>query len=320
MCDQLPKSARLRSVVVAALLASALAVQAPTGAVDASDGVVGPNVEIEPAESTAVLSATVLLRDKTVQLTWKLNVQPGHSARASFTGQRFRWRGEADPYPERQFPELEVLLDGAPALTTSRFSAWMKSTEISNQIRAAGLDPFVITESPPIVAPPGALSEPLKALEREGAIVPDDAGYLAKWSAQRIVSVPLAPGSQRQLTLKYTARPAFALQSFSTLASGIALSKYCVTKSQLSQLLAAAARRYPIQVNEYAVPSAINNTPPPELSVDIGGLELEGQPVTIAIVCKPNGEFAVVRGQGELQVRPDARGTLHLLALRVAQR
>jgi hypothetical protein len=111
----------------------------------------------------------------------------------------------------------------------SRFSAWVKSTDISNLIRAADLDPFVITESPPIVA--------------------DDAGYLAKWTAQRIIGVPLTPGSQRKLTVRYTARPA-----------------------------------------------------------------------TLAILCKPNGEFAVVRGQTKLQARPDAHGTLHVLTLHIPRR
>lgn len=286
----------------------------PAQAVDASDGVIAPELRIEPSRDFVMPSAVIHLSDKSVDITWTGRVQRG--VRAYFVGQRFRWRGESDPYPDRQFPELQLLVDGVAANTESSASAWAGSMDVSGLIRAAGLDPFVISQSPPLVAPHDVNSASFRALEQSGAVVSDAAGYLARWSAQRTVAVQIPGGHERSITVRYTARPAFARSSLPEIAERFDLTHYCVSVSRLARLV--GSRTEPVVINEYSIPTGVDGVPPPGLRAEIGNLRDNGRPMTLAVLCAADGNVAVVRSHLTLRPRTDGEGVLHVLAIRIS--
>jgi hypothetical protein len=109
--------------------------------------------------------------------------------------------GESEPYPDRQFPELQILLDGTQAPMENAVAAFVGSADVREAIHEAPVDPFIVSDTPPVVSlAPGAA---LERLERLGAVKKLGGDYLANWTAQRSVRV-LVPATRRFRLTKST--------------------------------------------------------------------------------------------------------------------
>ena len=113
-------SARIVALACAAGLAAV-----PVWANDESAGVAPGTLRAAPASNVAVSAVRVTLADDQIEVTTDLAVR-NVQALLRFDLPRFGWLGEAEPYPDRNFPELLVTIDGRPTPLPLRFSAWSK--------------------------------------------------------------------------------------------------------------------------------------------------------------------------------------------------
>ena len=182
-----------------------------------------PDMQSSPTGSVRVIAARVVLRADNIAVSVMTNVSPGGLGRIVIHGPRFGWLGDSEPYPERQFPELQASVDGTPVTVISGFSAFVGSTDISATLRDAQLDPFVIAQTPPFVSAVAGHEIAFNKLVELGAIQKSDDGTLAKWDVARDIGVTLGRDGQHTLALTYTARPAYALIPFHQLATTVPL-------------------------------------------------------------------------------------------------
>ena len=102
----------MRPFAVACPLSLALGASGPAAADDSSKGVQLPGWQAEPGGSVTVTAAAIVLDGQTATATLTLAGGRPAPVRLSLTTPRFGWLGEGEPYPDRQFPELAVRLDG----------------------------------------------------------------------------------------------------------------------------------------------------------------------------------------------------------------
>ena len=230
---------------------------------DSSHGVMLPGLVAVPPGSARVAEATVDLQDGQVHEALTLD-QIGHAdAAAVINGPLFGWRGEADPYPDRQFPELQATLGGVEASPGNGFAAFAGLQDITALVVSAGLDPFTIADTPPIVdRPHGAARSAFEMLQQLGAIRPSDGQFLARWTARRIFRFNLGDRAQTVLTLAYHARPGFDLMVIGDLPHAVRLADYCLTEANLAERLATPRADQLFVVKTFAIPVGIDGKPP----------------------------------------------------------
>jgi hypothetical protein len=228
-----------------------------------------PGLRAEPAGSVKAASATLALRAGKVEVTLTVNAQAAGNA-LTIQMPRFGWLGESEMYPDRQFPELEILVNGAPAKMESSFAAFVGTEDVTNAVRKAGVDPFAIADTPPFVTATGG-AQAMDALLRVGAVEKSGSDYIAKWTAQRKVRVTLAAG-RSTVTLIYKARPAIALRRFEQTTRASSLAPVCLTAADLSAALGHPAAAITFVVTEYAIPLSVGDVAPAEdvtISADV---------------------------------------------------
>lgn len=275
-----------------------------------------PGMQSSPSGSIRVMAARVVLRADTIAVSVTTDVTPGDLGRIVIHGPRFGWLGEAEPYPERQFPELQAAVDGTPVAVTSHFSAFVGSTDISALLRDARLDPFVIAQTPPFVSVVAGHEIAFNQLAALGGIQKSDDGNLAQWEAARDIEVTLGGGGQHLLALTYTARPAYALIPFRQLATKLPLASYCLSTAMLAQVLGRSAADRSFEVRQYAVPVGVDNKPVAKVRVSVTASgKPKARPALIAF-CGSDGRAVMGRTSDVSAARTDSRGVIHILAIR----
>ena len=232
-------SARMRGFA-AGLLAATLSILVTAMADDRSAGVALPGLMVVPADSVQATAAQLAMRGDEVELRLSLQQKRNH-AELFIRGPRFGWLGEAEPYPERQFPELRATLGDAELAVDDGFLAFVGERNITAEIRKAGFDPFTIAQDPPFVDPPVEGSSGRAAFYRlvaEHAVEKSDDHFLARWTAQRLLRFKLGDSPRPTVSIFYKARPGFALVTWDSLSRRVSLKSYCVTATELRKRLA----------------------------------------------------------------------------------
>ena len=218
----------------------------------------------------------------------------------------FGWLGEAETYPDRQFPELAVDVDGRPVSPATDFVAAVNGKDVTAGVRAAGIDPFAIADTPPFVQPLPGRQAAFDALVASGAVTKRPEGFLAGWSASRMVRV--APGAgTHTLGFRYKARPAFVLRTSGS--GSIAWGDYCLSPKAAMRLLARRDLRGSVVVQRYGFPVTLDGARPRTTT-----LRVTGQAGATTIVCGANG-MPLIDPVGEVPVMPSADGSVRLLHL-----
>lgn len=157
--------------------------------------------------------------------------------RVDVTLPEFGWLGAGEPYPDRQYPELALRVDGAPARVRDTFAARTSAGDITPLLRDAGVDAYAIADTPPIVDLSHAPARTRSALMAAGALRTDpDAGDLAAWSIRRRLRVTLPAASRATLALRYRARPAFALRPATEARLDATLQAHCTSAARVRVL------------------------------------------------------------------------------------
>jgi hypothetical protein len=266
-----------------------------------------PGLQADPAGSVHATGASIALTGGRIVATYTLartGDVPGHLA---IHGPRFGWLGEAEPYPDRQFPELIASLDGAKLPPSQNFAAFAGTLEVGETVRAAGLDPFAIAATPPFVDRlPGAHQAAFGRLLAEHAVEMSDGQALARWTAQRIWRFDLSAQPSAVLSLTYRARPGFALLAKSDIARAIPLGRYCITGPALARRLGGAPDRL-LVVKTYAFAVGVDGETPPRVALQVG----DGQ----AVFCAADGSAAFGEPGGRPRPARAQNGVLRVLEI-----
>jgi len=287
-------------------LAAMLMLAAPAHADDESAGVTPGPFRAEPGGSVTLASSRIVLDGDRVSVALGVTARSGATIRLDLP--RFGWLGEAEPYPDRQFPEMAVEVDGRPAAVRNTVFAGFRGQDITAALRDAGLDPFAIAETPPFVSPSPVSAMPVRrrafeGLVASGAVTKAPEGFLAGWTASRTVRV--TPGAGRHVvTFRYAARPAFALTTVADAA--IRWADYCITPTEAGRL---AERRGVLVFREYSVPSGLDGIRPPKQI-----LRVAKAADTATIVCDARGT-ALIDPAGDAPVRSGPDGVVHILRI-----
>lgn len=279
---------------------------------DSSAGVMLPRLHVRPANSVTMTSAVVRIDGTQVALALTLTVHRESSI--TVWTPRFAWLGESNPYPDRQFPELRIMLNGTPAPVHERFRVFAGAVDISALVRAAGLDPFAIAETPPFVSLPADKSSEARQLARIGAISASPDGMLAHWSAQRRLAVSLKPGAAQRLTLRYAARPGYRLAPFDAVQTEAA-NAACLDGASLAALLGAPGPGTLFRSYVYAIAVGLKGHMPSRVEVSFqAGVHAHAS--SIVAFCGSEGKPIVgLHDAAEGQARPDRHGIVHIVEI-----
>jgi hypothetical protein len=288
------------TLIRAGLIISLLTLTSVSRADDRSTGVSLPGLMAVPPGSVRATEAWIDLRGDGVTLRLQIR-QTGKTAALRIQGPRFVWLGEAEPYPDRNFPELRATLDGSPLSDGSTAAIFMGQHNITTEIRDAGLDPFVIAETPPFVdRPTGHGQTAFDRLIGKHAVEREDNRFFARWSAQRLFEFNLGSNPASAFSVSYSARPGFALLALDDLERGLTLGSYCVTAPELRKWLTSNRRtEKSVVARNYFIFAGIDSQVPPDIRVHVA----DGN----AVFCGSDGK-AVFSHPNDVPVRARAGG------------
>src|ERR1700689_1708149 len=130
------ESALRRKRLVLQLSLSWAAAASQLSAAESRTAVPLPGLESEPAGTVVPESCTVSVNAGSVKVDLSASTAAEMPA-LLLSGAFFGWNGPSLPYPDRQFPELEIRIDGVPIKPEDRFEAFVGKTNITNLIRSA---------------------------------------------------------------------------------------------------------------------------------------------------------------------------------------
>jgi len=301
-----------------AALLSLLLATIPAFADDTSTGVAPPRVGFAPDGLVLRTQPQVRLDGRRVLLHMTLTVtSAARHPKGWVTMAPFKWRGEGDPYPDRQYPELAVRVDGRTTRVRDGFKAETAKGDITGLLRAARIDPFVIADSPPIVDVDKLGRREAQALRDAGALKQDpDAGDLAMWYAQRKVGFDLPANRPAVLEVRYIARPAFSLRPATDSELDPRLRQACASMAGLREQAAQVLVGESVLVEEYAFDVAANA----QANEAVVALDLRAAtdaPATVYVVCGAEGAGLVGVGHLSGLGARGSDGLVHVVALSV---
>jgi hypothetical protein len=306
-------SAGLRAPKTMVLGAWCLGLAGALRAEESASSLALPPLAADPPGSVALHACDVsIIAD---QVTVDLAVNPRAPQPALLlSGSVFGSSGPSDPHPEKQFPELTVDLDGAPAQLEDRFEAFAGGMNVTNLLESAGMDPWVITRTPPVTAAHTSYAPVLKALQNVHAIEKSGDGYLAKWTARRIVRVPLRESPEQRVVLHYKARPAVSVMGAPQLATRSRERNYCISPKDLKSWSRALSTE--ITVREYSISTSIDGQPATSVTLTLRSALGNANATDRWYFCGPrNKPVARSNGVHAAVADVDDSGVLHVLRL-----
>ena len=291
-----------------ALIIPVLSVASPAVADDESAGVMPGRLRAEAPGALSGGAVHVALSGDRVEVAASVVVR-AERAGMHLDMPRFGWLGEAETYPDRQFPELAVAIDGRAATLRDRFDARFRGRDMTVLVRAAGVDPYVIADTPPFVQVPDGRQAAVDALLAAGAVTRAPEGLIARWTVQRRIGLVLRRGRHR-VTLRYKARPGFVLSDVPLLPGTARWTDYCLTESTATVLFRRASSGGAVVLRNYAIPVGVGGvrTGSVHLTVD------RRTPRSTVIVCSAAGTALIDPPAGQpVKAGPD--GALHMLSI-----
>jgi len=308
------------STRMAALVALSVACAAATvHADDGSTGVPMLPLRVAPVGALHVQRAALTLAGRQVRVDLAIGRRGNPPAvTVSWESERVAWMGYGETYPDRHFPELKFQLDGAFAPGVVHDDVRLGANDISELVRAAGFDPFSITETPPFAVPqagqqpldPAIAATAHAQLARVGAIETAPEGEFARWTARRRVEVAV-PAETRVLQVAYGARPGIEPATRAALTAPATVRRYCVVEAALPKAVAAGGW----VIERFSLPAGLDRKPPERATLAISG---DKEPrSTHWFACGPGGRSVGVAATSQpgVPVQPDAQGTVHVLRL-----
>lgn len=314
------RSSRLRAAArCAAAVIGSLCLGHAAMADDTSEGVAPRMLSAPQDSSPRSVIARSAVRMEGGEVTVSLTAQPTRPAPAQWViqGPLYGWLGDSETYPDRHFPELRVLSAGQPVPLTESVKAvaGKGAVDVSTLLQQAGINPWLIADTPPFVPTEGISADLLAQLVRAGAVGTSGTDHLAQWRAQRTLGVAVSPG--QTLDIRYRLRPGYALMTQQALAKANLRQRYCLADAPLRALGTRFGRSTQFIAKRYEIAvGAQDRTPPPVR------LTVQPQPgaALVAACTRGHARPAGVGGWTDVEVVPDQRAVLHVLTLEPAGR
>jgi hypothetical protein len=295
-------------------LTLALAMAPALEAAESRMGVPLPGLQSDPPDTVAPEDCAVSLVDGRVSVDMSVSTVEEKPA-LLFEGPLFGWNGPSEPYPDRQFPELHLRVDGDPSKPTETFEVFVGKRNISMLIKMAGMDPWAITRTPPLTAAHPQHVQVLQVLNDLGAVDPSGNDFLAKWQARRILRISLKSIPAQHVQFDYTARPAMSIISAATLDSASREHRYCISPGLLRRLIHRGPDLSSLTVSEFTVPTGIDGKPPQSVTVTMSaGPGADAGPRAYWFLCGLHGKPIARRGSvNRERADVDDSGAVHVL-------
>jgi hypothetical protein len=307
--------------VAACSLVLGTASVSPLRAEESRPGVPLPGLESDPAGTVVPRSCTVSVMARNVRVDLSAGTTADTPA-LLLSGPFFGWNGASDPYPDRHFPELEIRIDAAPVTPEDRFEAFVGKTNVTNLIKWAEMDPWAISRTPPLTSAHPKNAQVLNGLKNVNAIEPSGDGYLAHWTARRLIRIPLKAVPVQRVELSYTLRPATSLMTADQLDTTSREKSFCITPDQLKRLARSGSPAATLTVNEFTMATGIDGKPPTSVILNVSqnsGGEVSGP--TYLFFCGPHGKPTAKRGSVTRErIEVDDQGIVRVLSVSAAPR
>ena len=288
----------------------------PLYAEESGTGVPLPGLESDPTGTVVAQAATVSVNAGRVSVDLSVGTVEEKPALLLETPS-FGWTGPSDPYPDRQFPELEIRIDGVPVVPDDRFQAFAGGRNITTLLELAEMDPWAVTRTPPVTAAGSKNPQVLKGLANMGAIEKSGDDYRAKWTARRILRIPLKAVGGQEVELNYRARPASSLMTAEQLDTTSREKRYCISPQQLRRASHSGAATAWLAVSELAIPTGIDGKPPTSAALTISqGAGGAANPPVYYFLCGPHGKSIAKKGSvTHERAEVDDTGVLYVLSV-----
>ena len=286
-----------------------------SGADDSSDGVMFPKLRSGPENTLVVKESNVILKGNNVNVSLLVDSWlPNQDSTLLIDGYLFSWLGEAEPYPDRHFPELKIFVNGELAVFDDRFEAYLGAKNITDAIISANIDPWSITETPPFISNNQQQYTPeLEELINLGAVEKLDGNYIAKWTAQRFLTLHLN-STNKKIDLSYIARPAFSLLPINKINH---LSDYCLKKSNLNKFFGhlLETKSYFV-IKEYKFPMGIDSTSQKKILISVDLISNKQDKLLFIATCGSDGLPIITSDSiDKRRVKADKQGILNVLTI-----
>jgi hypothetical protein len=308
------KDSGVRRVAICALALSAAVCS--LRAEESHTGVPLPGLESDPAGTVVPGSCTVSVVGGNVRVELAAGATADSPA-LLLRGPFFGWSGASEPYPDRHFPELEIRIDGAPTTPQDRFEAFVGKTNVTNLIKWAEMDPWAISRTPPFTLAHPRNIQVVNVLKNVDGIEPSGDGYLAKWTARRLVRIPLKAVPLQRVDLSYTLRPAASVMTLNQLGTTSREKNYCITPDRLKHTTRPGSPAAELAVNEFTIATGIDGRPPTSviLNVSPGAGSEAGAPADL-FFCGPHGKPMAKKGSVTRErIEVDDQGMVRLLSV-----
>ncbi len=277
-----------------------------------------PALESDPVGTVVPLSCAVVMTGNAVAVD--LGVRTREAAPALLiNGLRFGWTASPATYSDRQFPELEIRLNGTVESPQDRVEIFAGPRNITLLLRQAEMDPWAITRTPPVATARPQYPEVLNLLKNAGAIEAAGDGYTAKWEARRMLRISLKAVSRQRVELRYLARPGIARLTAGQLLTASRERSDCLSPGQLRRFLPEARDSSPLRVIEYTIPTGIDGEPPASVTFTAQPTveALRGQ--SAIFFCAPHGKSMARTGPVTREpVEVNEQGSMHVLRVTLA--
>jgi hypothetical protein len=292
----------------------------PLRAEESRTGVPLPGLESDPAGTVVPGSCTVNVMARNVRVDLAAGTAADTPA-LLLSGPVFGWSGASDPYPDRHFPELEIRIDGAPMMPEDRFEAFVGKTNVTNLIKSAEMDPWAISRTPPFTLAHPRNIQILNVLKNVDAFERSGDGYLAKWTARRLIRIPLKTARVQRVELSYTLRPATSVMTPDQLDTTSREKSYCITPDELKRLTGSGSPTATLTVSEFTIATGIDGKPPTSVILNVSpksGAEADGP--TDLFFCGPHGKPVAKKGSVTREwIEVDDQGMVRLLSVAAAR-
>lgn len=279
---------------------------------DTSAGVTPGAFVSVPRDSVPMAQTSVLIKGRHVTLSFT----PARSERGKvqllLQGERFGWLGDAEPYPDRHFPELVIAANKVALPVVESFVAQVGKTDVSALLRAAGINPWTIADTPPFVTLDGVKPDALAKLQAAGAVRADGANYLAQWQAARALTF----AADQPFSIDYDLRPGYAMANREALANAGLQKRYCFSSAQLARILPAGAGAVQYTLKQIQVPVSVDKRLPRMLRLT---LEPEAGVLFVATCARHGSAVAGAQGLQQIPVMADQHGDIALLTIQASQ-
>jgi hypothetical protein len=151
-------------------------------------------------------------------------------------------------------------------------------------------------------------------LQNVHAIEKSADGYLAKWTARRIVRIPLRESPEQRVVLHFKARPAVSVMGAPQLATRSRERNYCISPKDLESWSRAQSRE--ITVREYSISTSIDGEPATSVTLTLRSALGNSNATDRWYFCGPrNKPVARSNGMKAAVADVDDSGVLHVLRL-----